>query len=162
MFSSFYEWPLSATVLAGLSYPVWRIARKGRAAFLNITFHTSESATPFHERFEPVGFPIRGLKLKFISAREFKSLLVRSSDLIAIDLREGDQWAPLQLQASVSTLRIANYELAQVLEHFPANSTVVFFGVTDLSALIIEASPIAKGSAPIYALNGQIGKDEME
>lgn len=162
MFSSFYDWPLSATVLAGLFLPVWRIARKRKSVPRSSTSHTSESSPTFHKMPEPVGVPMRGMKLKWISARDFTSLLARFSDLIVIDLREGDQWSPMPVHSPVSALRVRNYELAQVLEHFPTNRVIVFFGVTDLSALIIEASSVVKGSKPIYFLDSQVGKEEVE
>jgi hypothetical protein len=161
MFSSLCEWPLSATILTGFLFPALRNARKGEAAFRSSNSHSSGSPSSFHDIAGAIGLSIRGLKLRWISAREFTSLHARFCDLIVIDLREGDQWAPLPVPESISTLRIRKYELAQVLEHFPTDRIIVFFGVTELSALIIESSPIVKGSASVYVLNSQAGKEEI-
>lgn len=159
MVSSFYEWPLSATALAGLLLPVWRIAQNRKSAFRGGTYLTSESPTPFLQLHDPVGIPIRGFRIKWISTRDFPILLARFSDLILIDLRDGDQWSPIPIQAQVSAIRVKNYELAQVLEQLPESSAIVFFGGSDLSAHIIEASPIAKGPAPIYFMGGEVEKE---
>jgi hypothetical protein len=161
MFFSFSERPLSPAVLMGLLFPALRNGRNGKAALGNSTSETSESPSPLHYAHGPIGLSIRGSRLKWISSWEFNALHARFCDLIVIDLREGDQWEPLPVQASVSTLRIRNYELARVLEQFPTDKIIVFFGVTELSALMIEASPIVKGPAPIYVLNSQARKEEI-
>jgi hypothetical protein len=144
-----------------LLFPTLRNAHNGKAALGNSTSQTSESPSPPHDVPGPFGLSVRGSKLKWISTWEFTALHARFRDLIVIDLREGDQWEPLPVQASASTLRIRNYELAQVLEQLPTDRIIVFLGVTDLGALIIEASPIVKGSAPIYVLNNQVRKEEI-
>ncbi len=149
----FYDWSLPAIALAGLMYPTWRIAQLGKRAL-----HQNPSATgrwPHDDQGSPerIGKQIRGLSLRWISLGEFTLLLNRFGNLILIDLRPADQWDPLPVQIPLTAFRVRHHELAEVLKHLPRNRILVFHGITDLDALIIEASPRAKGSAPIYILD---------
>jgi hypothetical protein len=161
VFSSFYEWPLSATALAGLLLPVWRIAQNRKSAFRRGTYRAPDLSTPLLHLHDPVGIPIRGSRFRWISTRDFPTLFARFSDLILIDLRDGDQWSPIPVHTQVFAIRVKKYELAQVLEQLAVNKVIVFFGATDFAALIIEASPIVKGSAPIFFMEGEVEKEAV-
>lgn len=148
-----YDWPLPAIALTGLMYPTWRIAQLGRRAFRDN--HSHPGRLPHFPQATPdrLGKQIRGLSLRWISPGEFASLLAKFGDLILIDLGDTDKWDPLPVQVPVTAFRVRRHELAEVLEHLPEDRTLVFHGLTDLDALIIEASPRAKGPAPIYILD---------
>lgn len=149
----FYDWPLPAIALTGLMYPTWRIAQHGRRALGQNPSDAGRQPLPDLGSKDLPGKRIRGLSLRWINFSEFASLLGRFNDLILIDLRQTDQWDPLPVQTPVTAFRVRHHELPEMLEHLPENRTLVFFGLTDLDALIIEASPRAKGSSPIYILD---------
>lgn len=151
----FYDWPLPAIAVTGLMYPTWRIAQLGKRALSQNGFDAGRQPLSDLRSRDLIGKQIRGLSLRWITFGEFASLLNRFSDLILIDLRQTDQWDPLPVQAPVTAFRVRHHELSEMLEHLPENRTLVFFGLTDLDALIIEASPRAKGSAPIYILDNR-------
>lgn len=148
-----YDWPLPAIALASLIYPTWRIAHLGKRALDDN--HSNPVRLPHVIQNTPdrIGKQIRGLSLRWISLGEFTSLLARFGDLILLDLRRTDQWDPLPIHIPVTAFRVRHHELAEVLEHLPDNRILVLHGLTDLDALVIEASPRAKSSAPIYILD---------
>lgn len=151
----FSLWPLSATALAGLMYPVWQIVRTRRQAFRNGIASDSQPGAPLPSAPEPARAGAR--VLKWISIDEFMAVLAKCKDLILVDLREDAQWVPFPVQAAVFVLPVALHELTEVLERLPADRVVVFYGVSDLSILMIEISSRMKGLAQLYVLDIQEG-----
>ena len=149
----FSLWHLSAAALAGLMYPVWQIVQTGRHAFRNSIPSDSQPAAPPSSAPKPRGAEKR--VLKWISIVEFMTVLAKCKDLILVDLREDAQWVPFPVQAAVFVLPVPLHELTEVLEWLPADRVVVFYGVSDLSILMIEASSRMKGLAQLYVLDIQ-------
>jgi hypothetical protein len=149
---------LSAMVLTGLLYPTWRIARTGRHPFLNCALSAAQSGTLLQFASSSAGAQKRAVQ--WMSFGEFLTLLTKCSDLIVIDLREDAQWVPFPGPAAVFVLPVAPHELTDVLERLPADRVVVFYGVSDLNILTIETSSRIKGSAALYALDGD--PDDLE
>jgi hypothetical protein len=83
---------------------------------------------------------------------EFTSVLAGADELIVIDLRADSQLAPFPLPAA-DVLCIGPGELAEMLEWLPGDRSAAFYGVSDLSFSMIQASPCMCGSAPLYVLN---------
>lgn len=151
-------WPLSATVLAGLLYPAWRISQSGRRALRDSIPSASQPSVPLQSVPDPAETQTH--TLKWISVSEFMALLAKFNDLIVIDLREDAQWTPFSASIAVFVLPVKLYELVEVLERVPSDRVVVFYGVSDLSMLMIKTSSRMKGSAPLYVLDGDL--DELE
>lgn len=149
----FHNWPLAAIATTGLMFSGWKTAKNGWQLLHNERPSDSEQPQPELESPEFIGTEIRGNRFRYISRRELAWLLHRFSDLIFLDLRGADQWDALQLRAPVTAFRVRRHELADILERLPENRVVVFYGVTDLDALVIDASSRAKAEAPIFVLD---------
>jgi hypothetical protein len=94
--------------------------------------------------------------LKWISAREFVALLTKFSDLLVIDLREEAQRTPFPSSIALFVIPVKLHEFVEVLEQVPMDRVVVFYGVSELSLSMIEASSRMGGSAPLYVLDDDL------
>jgi hypothetical protein len=150
---SFTNWPFAAIAVTGLLYSSWKNAKNGWLLLNNERSSDGERTHPSPKSLELVGKEMRGQRIRWISLLEFTSLLTRFSDLIIIDLRDGDRWDALPIRTPVTAFRVRRHELSEILERLPENRIVVFYGITDLDALLIGASSRANGVAPIYLLD---------
>jgi hypothetical protein len=150
---SFTHWPLAAIAVTGLAFSSWKSARNGWLLLNNERSSDSQHTSFSSKSPELIGKGIRGQRLRWISLLEFNSLLARFSDLIFIDLRDGDRWEVLPLRTPVTAFCVRRHELPEILERLPESRIVVFYGITDLDTLLIGASPRADGVAPIYLLD---------
>ncbi len=145
-------WSLFVMIVTGLLYPAWRTARTGMYVFRN--------STP--SDFQPGILPQFAPKhvLQWISIGEFMTVLATCSDLIVIELRENAHRSQFPGPSDVLVIPVAPHELPDVLECLPTDRVVVFYGVSDLSILMIETSSRFKGSAPLYVLDGDLNRLE--
>lgn len=148
-------WPVPAVVLAGVWLTVSRFVQSGRRAQVK----RSAPASPARPRsaVHPVAATVP--TLIWISLHEFRKLLETFHDLIVIDLRDGRDAAPVP--AAEFVLSVKSHELVEVLEAVPADRVVVFYGVSDLSLLLIETSPFMRRAAPAYVLDETIAFMEV-
>ncbi len=146
-------WMLLAMVLAVVVYSVWRISRSGRRELQDRMQSASNPSTHLDIVPEPIWTRTR--TIKWISIGEFKTVLTKCSDLIAIDLRANDQLVPFPVPTAL-VLPIALDELFNVLKCLPTDRTVVLCGASHISAFMIETIPCKEGSAPLYVLEGDL------
>lgn len=149
---SFHDWPFAAVAVTGLMYSSWKTAKNGWLLLNNQSPSGQEPSNP-GPPLELIGKELRGYRPRWISLSEFTLLQTQFSDLIFIDLRDGDQWDVLPIRAPVTAFCVRRHELSDTLERLPENRIVVFYGVTDLDALLIGVSSRAKAAAPIYILD---------
>jgi hypothetical protein len=77
-----------------------------------------------------------------------------------IDLRVDAQCAPFPVPAAF-VLPVPLDELEEVLEWFPTDRSIVFYGTTCLSISIIEASRCMESSTSLYVLQGDLSRSEV-
>lgn len=147
------RWSLPAMALAVPMYAVWRIKQSGKRRLHDNIPSVLEPPVGFSTVPESAGEQTR--LMKWISVREFMTVLAGCSDLIVIDIREDAQWVPFPIPATF-VLPVTPHELIKVLEWLPADRTVAFYGASNLSIFMIHTSPLMKGSAPLYFLEGDL------
>jgi hypothetical protein len=84
------------------------------------------------------------------------TILANTQDLIVIDLRPEARSRPFPI-SEVTVLPVALNELSETLECLPSDSSVVFYGATNVSIFLISTSSCMSGSAPLYLLEGDLG-----
>lgn len=143
-------WPVPAVILAGLWFTASRLVQSGRRAQVK----RSLPAAPVQAAGAVLPVAATVPNLKWISWREFLNLVATFNDLIVIDLRDDRHAAPVLAAEFVLTVKL--HDLVEVLELVPADKVVVFYGVSDLSLLLIETSPFMRRTAPAYVLDETI------
>lgn len=146
----YFLWALLVLVLAVVLYTAWQILRFVRHAPRDKVAFVRQSSGP--HRSSPRATRKQARNLKWVSMDEFTSVLAGADELIVIDLRPDSQLAPFPLRAA-DVLCIGPGELAEMLEWLPGDRSAAFYGVSDLSFSMIQASPCMCGSAPLYVLN---------
>jgi hypothetical protein len=146
----YFLWALLVLVLAVVLYTAWQILRFVRHAPRAKVAFVRQLSGP-HLRPTRVDRK-QTRKLKWVSMDEFTSVLAGTDDLIVIDLRPDSQRMPFPLPAA-QVLCVGLNELSEMLEWLPADRSAVFYGASDLSVSMIQASPCMCGFAPLYVLN---------
>jgi hypothetical protein len=93
--------------------------------------------------------------MKWISIREFKTVLTKTSDILVVDLRD-DSERILSPVPAPSVLPVTMDDLESVLGWLPAEKTVAFCGASNLCIFKIITSPCMEGTAPLYVLEGDL------
>jgi hypothetical protein len=144
-------WPVPAVVLAGLWFTASRMVQSGRRARAKRQPPASQPQVAVKGAAHAV---VPTSTLRWISLSEFMNLLVTFKDLIVIDLRDDPHAAPVPAAEFVLAVKV--HDLVEVLELVPADKVVVFYGVSDLSLLLIETSHFMHRPAPAYVLDERI------
>jgi hypothetical protein len=139
-------------------YFAWMYKSSGRRKL-----HDYISSADSHpsQQFEAVPKPARKPARKqtrlieWISIGEFMMVLEKCRNLLVIDLRAHHQVVQFPVPKA-TVLRVSPNELVNVLEWLPADRTLVFCGASNLSTAMIESTPCMQGSAPVYALQGDL------
>jgi hypothetical protein len=139
-------------------YAVWRVRHPGKREPVENTPSVPEPSVDVTAAPESAGEQTR--LMRWISVREFKTILAGCSDLIVIDIREDAQWLPFPIPVTF-VLPVTPHELIKVLDWLPADRTVALYGASNLSIFMIHVSPFMKGSAPLYVLEGDLSLAEV-
>ena len=151
-------WSLPAMALAVPMYALWRVKQSGKRKLHDNIPSVLEPPVDLTTAPESAGEQTR--LMRWISVREFMTVLAGCGDLIVIDIRADAQWVPFPIPATF-VLPVTPHELIEVLEWLPADRTVAFYGASNLSIFMIETSPLMKGSAPLYVLEGDLSLAEV-
>jgi len=154
----YFLWALLLLVVAIVLYTAWQILR-----FVRRTSHDKVAfARPLSgSHLRPTRVTRKQTrKLKWVSMNEFTKVLAGAEDLIVIDLRPDSQRSPFPLPAA-QVLCVGLSELSEMLEWLPGDRSAVFYGTSDLSVSMIQASPCMCGSAPLYVLNSDCARAEV-
>ena len=151
-------WFLPAVPLAVPLLAVWRIRRSRSRQFCNRLQSVIQLSAPLRVAPRSAGRQTR--RIRYISPREFLWLFRKCRDLIVIDLRVDAQCAPFPVPAAF-VLPVPLDELEEVLEWFPTDRSIVFYGTTCLSISIIEASRCMESSTPLCVLQGDLSRSEV-
>ncbi|HEV2274492.1 MAG TPA: hypothetical protein VGR96_10020 [Acidobacteriaceae bacterium] len=150
-----YMYALILVVFASLLYTAYQILKGSR--------RKPECVVPL---LPPISQPldlINSLRaincgLKWISLKEFDTLLERSKDVIFIDLR-GSAEEPLPFSIS-RVLCITPSELAGALQWLPSGSIIVLYGKTPLCTSIAKGVQSFSHFKPVYILKDDSGHTE--
>jgi hypothetical protein len=151
-------WSLPAMALAVPMYATWRMRHPGRRKPVENALSVPEPSVDVTTVPESVKRQTR--VMQWISTGELMSILKKCSDLVVIDLRANAQSAPFSVTTAL-VLPVSLNEIDKALEWLPGNRSVVFCGASNLSIFMIETSRCMEGSAPLYALEGNPGLEEV-
>jgi hypothetical protein len=151
-------WSLPAMALAVPMYAVWRIKQSCTRGPHDKIPSVLEPPVDFTIVPESAGEQTR--LIRWISVREFMTVLAGCGDLIVIGIREDTQWVPFPIPATF-VLPVTPNELIEVLERLPAKRTVAFYGASNLSIFMIHTNPLTKDSTPLYVLEGDLSLAEV-
>ncbi len=160
-------WSLSAITLAGVTFPIWQISRIGRHGYFDGAQADPQpsASTPTVPLQAPQpsgdsGAAQRPTRMtKWLSLNEFMTLFGEESNHpVVIDLRPESQWTPFPVPG-VFVLRLTPHDLVDVLAWLPEDRSVVFYGASNFCIFLIEISGCMEGSAPLYFLEGDLGRE---
>jgi hypothetical protein len=157
-----YLWFLPLVLLAVPLFAIWHIRRsQERKLFTRMQSVIQPSlpeSVPDEVVTEPTDAPAR--QMKWISISEFKIVLMKTKDILVVDLRDDEERIVSPVPAP-SVLPVTLEDLDSVLGWLPADTTVAFYGASNLSIFKIITSPCMEGSAPLYVLEGDLRLAEV-
>jgi hypothetical protein len=146
----FFLWILFAIPTLALSYVVYVIARADGVRLPDCV--TPLAPMTFGATGRLGSYPHqRKREVKWISTKEFESLLCGSDDVIFIDLRTQAGMEPVPFFVA-NVLAIGPSQLLDMLRWLPDATGVVLYGTSDLCATVLWIARDICGSAPVYVL----------
>jgi len=140
----YFLWFLPLILLAASMYFLWRIGRTAKREF--------------RDKIQPVFQPptlgidsslaTQTRLMKWISIGEFKEVLTKCGDLIVIDLRTDASGDPFPI-STVFVLTVTPNELKSVLDWFPTDRSVAFYGASDRCISMIGRSSARRVQPPL-------------
>ena len=142
----FLTWVLIALPLVSMLYFAWVIAWQKPAAHI-----ASQTCWSLASNLDPRTFPRSKRTIKWMSSREFDSIINRFQDVIFIDLlpKTSERRRPF---AGAHFLFVSPQELGDVLRWAPPSSCVVLYGPPNLCKEMVSAARTITGSAPVFVL----------
>ncbi|MGO9776951.1 MAG: hypothetical protein ACLPM3_10250 [Terracidiphilus sp.] len=154
----YFLWFLPAILLAVPLFVLWRMRRSQEHALLNRIQSIIQPSVPDEVVPESAGELAR--EMKWISVKEFMTILSERSDLIVVDLGADAPSVPFPVPTAF-VLPVSPNELDTVLEILPTDRSVLFYGASNLNIFMIITSPCMKGSAPLYVLEDEFRLAEV-
>ena len=139
-------WVLVALPLGSLLYLSWTIAWQNPPAYI-----VSRTRSSLASNLDLRTFPRSKRTIKWMSSREFDSIINRFQDVIFIDLlpKTSERRRPF---AGAHLLFVSPQELGDVLRWAPPSSCVVLYGPPNLCKEMVSAARTITGSAPVFVL----------
>ena len=150
VFAMDYFWVLIAMPLLGLVYFVCVLMRTPRGVRLPDCVTPIPPANNGIVQIRQGRTPER--EVKWVSTKECETLLLRSSDVLFIDIRTGPRKAPIPIDVP-EVLTLTPSQFFDMLRWLPASSSVVLYDASDACTSLLWSTRNIRGWAPIYVLH---------